>query len=1099
MDNDTKSMSIKVGLSLVIALLLIWGAASWYIARNTYIFRANELIQKETQLSQVRAQDLAGSIEQNLNYLSGIPGFFSNAVRVRQSLALFGAQISASNLPYELRKSRWTNEPTLKDLSQTLVIAKNELNTDIIYVLNAAGDCIASSNWNEAGSNIGINFADREMIKANRLGKLGMQYAVGRVNHVPGIFFSSPVIVNGLYTGSVVTKIDMPNLSFLVKQTDAFVSDKNGIIMLSHDADKTMLALPDSPATKMSPDESDMLYQRRNFSMLNIASWHDPDFPSLLSIQGELTPLIIASQAIAKYGFTVNVENDLPALTVLKRERIGFEIFIGILGGTAILAFAAAFFYIQSIKRSKLVLQESDSRLHRLSQLYAALSQCNQAIVRCSSEAELFPQICRDAVTFGGMKMAWIGLLNEHKQLAPVASFGSGIEYLDGLKMSGDEANLATSGPVGIAIREDRPFWCQDFQDDPSTVLLRDQGLQFGWGAAASLPLHRNGAIIGTFTLYSTQVNAFDEAACNLLTEMAMDIDYALNSYELEIQRKTAEHEWRKLSQVVEQSHNAIIITDLNANIEYVNQASVRQSGYSQSELIGNKTSLLKSSKTQQETYKDMWAQITTGKEWHGELTNMRKDGSEYSVLTMISPLHQTNGSFTNFVSIQDDITERKLAEQRLQHLVNYDALTGLPNRLQLEERAKFAISLAKRSGSALALMFLDLDNFKDINDTLGHSFGDILLIELAKRLQLTLREEDTVSRLGGDEFILLLPNIDARGAAQVAEKLMQNISSPYQSDHAELIMTASIGIALYPDDGQDLETLSKRADTAMYRVKQEGRHGFHFFTAEMQARSERSLQLGNALRHALERDQLKLHYQPQISIKDGRVIGAEALLRWQHPELGSVSPAEFIPVAEETRLILPIGEWVLRQAAEQAVRWMKEGQAPIVMAVNLSAVQFRHPDLPDLITRILDDAGLPPEYLELELTEGVAMHDPQAAIAIMNNLHDRGIRMSIDDFGTGYSSLSYLKKFQVYKLKIDQSFVRDISTDIEDKAIVSAVINMAKSLGLITIAEGVETAGQLEFLSKHGCEEVQGYYFSKPLPAEEYAKFIEQRKRNLN
>jgi len=240
------------------------------------------------------------------------------------------------------------------------------------------------------------------------------------------------------------------------------------------------------------------------------------------------------------------------------------------------------------------------------------------------------------------------------------------------------------------------------------------------------------------------------------------------------------------------------------------------------------------------------------------------------------------------------------------------------------------------------------------------------------------------------------------------------------------------------------------------------------------------------------------LHYQPQISIKDGRVIGAEALLRWQHPELGSVSPAEFIPVAEETRLILPIGEWVLRQAAEQAKHWMERGQEPLVMAVNLSAVQFRHPDLPDLITRILDDVGLPPEYLELELTEGIAMHDPQAAIAVMNNLHDRGIRMSIDDFGTGYSSLSYLKKFQVYKLKIDQSFVRDISTDIEDKAIVSAVINMARSLGLITIAEGVETAGQLEFLSERGCEEVQGYYFSKPLPSEQFVKYIEDRKRML-
>ena len=1099
MSNDTKSMSIKIRLSIVVTLLLLWVAASWYIARVSYLSRATELIRQETQLSQVRALDLAGSIGQNLNYLDGIPGFFSNAVRVRQSLALFGPQISASNLPYELRKSRWTNEPTLKDLSQTLVIAKNELNTDIIYVVNAAGDCIASSNWNEAGSLIGTNFADREMIKTNRLGKPGMQYAVGRMTHIPGIFFSSPVIVSDRYLGSVITKINVPNLSFLVKQTDAFVSDKNGFIILSHDADKAMLALPDSPATKMSADECDELYQRRSISALQIVSWHDPDFPSLLGIQGESTPHVIASETITKYGFTVNVENDLPALTALKRERIGFEAFIGILGGTAILAFAAAFFYIQSIRRSKLVLQESESRLHRLSQLYAALSQCNQAIVRSSSEAELFPQICRDAVTFGGIKMAWIGLLNENKILSPVASFGSGIEYLDGLQMAGDDAYLTSSGPVGIAIHEDCPFWCQDFQQDPSTALLRDQGLLFGWGAAASLPLHRDGKVIGTFTLYSAQANAFDEAACNLLIEMAMDIDYALKSYDLEKQRKSAEQNLRKLSQVVEQSHNAIIITDLDSKIEYVNQACVRQSGYSKAELIGNKTSILKSRNMPQETFKDVWTQIVAGKEWHGELSNMRKNGSEYNVLTMISPIYSNEGPITNYVSIQDDITERKLAERRLQHLVNYDALTGLPNRLQLEERAKYAISLAKRSGSALALMFLDLDNFKDINDTLGHSFGDILLIELAKRLQRTLREEDTVSRLGGDEFILLLPDIDARGAAQVAEKLMQNISSPYQSDHAELIMTASIGIALYPDDGQDLETLSSRADTAMYRVKQEGRHGFHFFTAEMQACSERNLQLGNALRHALERNQLKLHYQPQISIKDGRVIGAEALLRWQHPEFGMVSPAEFIPVAEETRLILPIGEWVLRQATEQAVRWMKEGQAPLVMAVNLSAVQFRHPDLPDLITRILNELGLPPEYLELELTEGVAMHDPQAAISIMNNLHDRGIRMSIDDFGTGYSSLSYLKKFQVYKLKIDQSFVRDISTDVEDKAIVSAVINMAKSLGLITIAEGVETEAQLEFLSKHGCEEVQGYYFSKPLPAEQFSKFIEQRKRNLS
>ena len=525
-----------------------------------------------------------------------------------------------------------------------------------------------------------------------------------------------------------------------------------------------------------------------------------------------------------------------------------------------------------------------------------------------------------------------------------------------------------------------------------------------------------------------------------------------------------------------------------------MNQAAIRHTGYTAAELIGANTNLLQSNKVPRMVFHEIWEHLLKGQEWHGELTNTRKDGTEYSVLTMISPIHQNDGNITNYVSIQDDVTERKQVEQRLQHLVNYDALTGLPNRLQLDERARYAISLAKRSGSSLALMFLDLDNFKDINDTLGHSFGDILLIELARRLQLTLREEDTVSRLGGDEFILLLPGIDAHGAASVAEKLLINIGRPYQSDHTELNMTASIGIALYPDDGQDLETLSRRADSAMYRVKQEGRHGFHFFTAEMQARSSRNLQLVNALRHAVELGQLTLHYQPQISMEDGSVVGAEALLRWQHPELGSISPAEFIPVAEESRLILPIGEWVLRQAVQQAKRWMTAGQLPMVMAVNLSAVQFRHPDLPDLITRLLNEVGLPPEYLELELTEGVAMHDPQAAISIMNKLHELGIRMSIDDFGTGYSSLSYLKKFQIYKLKIDQSFVRDISTDIEDKAIVSAVINMAKSLGLKTIAEGVETEGQLAFLRENGCEEVQGYYYSKPLPAEQFAAFIQAR-----
>jgi len=347
------------------------------------------------------------------------------------------------------------------------------------------------------------------------------------------------------------------------------------------------------------------------------------------------------------------------------------------------------------------------------------------------------------------------------------------------------------------------------------------------------------------------------------------------------------------------------------------------------------------------------------------------------------------------------------------------------------------------------------------------------------------------VCRLGGDEFILLLPGTDEAAASQVAAKLLAAVAQPCQIEQNELVSTVSIGIALYPNDGQDFETLSKNADAAMYRVKQASRNDFRFFTQEMQAHSARTLQLVNALRHALPRHEFELHFQPQIALQDGHIVGAEALLRWRHPELGMISPVEFIPIAEDSGQILAIGEWVLRTSVRQLKQWLDAGLRPMVMAVNLSAVQFRHPNLIDLVTRILDEAALPPEFLELELTEAAAMDDPPAAIAIMNKLDEHGIRMSIDDFGTGYSSLSYLKKFKVDKLKIDQSFVRDISDDPDDKAIVTAIINLASSLGMHTIAEGVETASQLAFLRLQGCDEVQGYYFSKPLPKDQFEAFV--------
>ena len=443
--------------------------------------------------------------------------------------------------------------------------------------------------------------------------------------------------------------------------------------------------------------------------------------------------------------------------------------------------------------------------------------------------------------------------------------------------------------------------------------------------------------------------------------------------------------------------------------------------------------------------------------------------------------------------SLHREINDRKSDQERIYWLAHYDALTGLPNRTLLAERAKQAIEVAREGNTPLAVIFLDLDHFKHVNDSLGHRVGDVLLVEIAKRLRAVVRDKDTVSRLGGDEFILLLPGANAHGAARVASKLQEASRQHYQIDHHELTMAPSMGIALFPQDGTDFDTLTQSADVAMYRSKLDGRNTFTFFTPEMQAQSVRALQLENALRRALERGQFHLRYQPQMSLTTGAVRSVEALLRWEHPQLGNVTPAEFIPIAEDSGQILQIGEWVLRTALGQLKAWRAAGFADLTIAVNLSAVQFRQPQLPELVSRILDDFGLPAHALELELTEGVAVDDPHAAVATMDRLHARGVRMSMDDFGTGYSSLSQLKRFQIFKLKIDQSFVRDLGDEGNDRAIVSAIIRMAQALGMRTTAEGVETESQIAFLREQGCDEAQGYHFSMPLRPNELEAFMRQ------
>ncbi len=733
----------------------------------------------------------------------------------------------------------------------------------------------------------------------------------------------------------------------------------------------------------------------------------------------------------------------------------------------------------------------AEAREHRLTRTYAALSECNKLIVRCRNQDELFSAICRIAVELGAMKMAWVGMLDELTHLVrPVASFGEGTAWLEGIQVSSDTQNPFGQGSASVCIREHRPVWIEDYQRDPMTAPWHELGRNAGWASSCTLPLERDGAVVGAFMLYSGERGAFDEVQRELLIEMAADISFALSNFAREVERNRMENQLRLSAKVFEQGGEGIMITDERVNIVMVNRAFEVITGYAQDEAIGRNPRFLASEKHDRDFYRAMWETINTGGFWQGEIWNRRKDGDVFPEYLSVSRVVDDQGRVTNYVGTFNDISESKASQEHIQRLAHYDSLTGLPNRILLADRVNLALSRMERSGQHLALIFLDLDRFKNVNDSLGHRVGDELLIQVAQRLKELLREEDTVSRLGGDEFILVLPAADEDGAGHVAGKVLKVLSAPYHIEQYELAVSASLGIAMYPDDGLTYEALSMCADTAMYRAKQSGRQTFRFFTREMQERSDRTLLLENALRRALELDQLHLHYQPQVSLESGRIIGVEALLRWSHPEFGEIVPADFVPVAEDSGMILPIGEWVLRSAVRQLREWLERGMPPLVMAVNLSAIQFRQANLPELISQILEEADLPPGLLELELTEGVAMENPLEAIAVMNDLHGRGVRMSIDDFGTGYSSLSYLKRFKVYKLKIDKSFVRDISRDPEDEAIVEAIIGLAESLGMQTIAEGVETDEQAVFLRAKGCNEGQGYFYSRPMPAEAFERF---------
>lgn len=557
-------------------------------------------------------------------------------------------------------------------------------------------------------------------------------------------------------------------------------------------------------------------------------------------------------------------------------------------------------------------------------------------------------------------------------------------------------------------------------------------------------------------------------------------------------ERKHEEEQLRLSAKAFESIADGIIVTDAQRRLVSVNHAFSAITGYPPEEILGKTPRFLQSGRHDAAFYAAMWQEIDRNGHWRGEIWDRRKNGEIYPELLSISAVKEAAGAITHYVGVFTDISSLKRYEARLLHQAHHDALTGLPNRVLFQERFHEAIGRAKRHGHEIAVIFLDLDRFKNINDSVGHAVGDLLLEAVAKRLTASVRETDTVARVGGDEFAVLLVAInDNQAAAKVARKLLDALARPYQLAGHEFFISASIGISCYPHDAIEPETLFKNADAAMYRAKAEGRNNYQFFSEEMNARALEALMMGNSLRLALERREFLLHYQPQYDLKSGRITGVEALIRWLHPELGMVSPARFIPLAEEIGLIEPIGEWVLETACRQMRAW-QDAQLPLQrVAVNLSARQFRNPDLSQRIAGILHENRLPAHYLELEVTESMVMQNPADATGVLSRLKAMGITIAVDDFGTGYSSLSYLKRLPIDLLKIDQSFVRGVPKDADDAAIIRAIIAMAHSLDLRLIAEGIETSEQRAFLEREGCEEGQGYLFSKPVPAIEIERLL--------
>lgn len=894
-------MSLPVegnGSKAVFFLIFVWVIVAWMSADYYFSHFARRLYQQESELAHQQVRNVASNIDESLLQLKGIPLVFardSDTLKVLRSLETPPA------LPYKDRKKQWTEDKILAEIDKSLKIAAEHLAADVIWIINREGFCIAASNTGNEESFVGTNYADRDYFRQAKAGENGRQYAVGRASRIPGLFFSSPVIEQGVFLGAVVAKRNITSLAQWTNQADAFLSDTNGVIILAPEKELEFRAMPNAEAMKMPAEIMLAQYKQSTLTPITITPWGDERFPSTVRFENHGLPILLTSTTLAEDAIKIYVRRPLGELIRLSAERMWFFILVATLGSMLIYAASAMFFYLRKLRKTEVSLRVS--------------------------------------------------------------------------------------------------------------------------------------------------ATAFE-------------------------------------------SQEGMMITDANGVIMQVNRAFSENTGFSSQDAVGQTPRLLESNRHDPAFFGAMRERILQTGSWSGEVWNRCKDGSVHPYWTTVTAVNGVGGKISHHVFALTDISQRKAAENEIEHLAFFDALTGLPNRRLLLNRLQQALANSARTKRNGALLFIDLDNFKSLNDTLGHDMGDLLLQQVAQRLALCMRECDTVARLGGDEFVVMLEDLSSELretinlTAAVGEKILATMNRNFILEGHEHRSTPSIGITVFEGHQNTLEELLKRADLAMYEAKAAGRNTLRFFDPKMQSAVTERFGMEEDLRRGLAEQQFLLFYQAQVN-PAGQVIGAEALVRWQHPERGLVPPDEFIGLAEETGLILPLGNWVLETACHQLTAWATQPTlAHLSLAVNVSAHQFRRVDFVLLVQEVLARTHANPHKLKLELTETVLLEDVEDVIAKMTILKALGVGFSLDDFGTGYSSLAYLKRLPLDQLKIDRTFVRDLVQGNSDAAICASTIDLARNLRFTVVAEGVESEAQRHFLcSVHGCDFMQGYLFSKPLP----------------